>query len=567
MGNLDYRLSVVLWACLLTTSLSAQIQVDETYRLVPLSVTDKTLFPENAAMEHSTPIVMWEETHVPAEQWTVIGSGQFYAFKNVYSGWYLAPTSKSRGAAIIQNRSLTTSRWQLEAIDEEALIYRIRTTSGNLYLDASADTDGIQPKLAAADADSPGQLWQFIPIEASPKFSEEMRREMIDNYIDRFLQRIGSRRATFSKGSWGESEQLEVILDAYEATGDETYMSIADAIYKQFYQYVGSDWLKLVYTDDYHWFGHDFNDDVMWQIIGVARMGWLTGNESYINAAKKNFDRIYERAYIPFTGLMRWAEQSGDPYSTNSCIAGPTEVAACYLGMAGAGESYYEKARDLYAAQRYTLANITTGQVYDAVVWNPTTQSIKSSNKWASTYNQGTMLGAACMLYQHYGDQQYLDDACKIMNYTVKNLCNSSGIINVCQVNDGDLCGFKGILMRYVNRFVKELGQTEYADWIMKNAFHAYNNRSAKGVTTSAWLTKSTDETATNAFSCSTAAAAAAAVVFMDDDTGIREDLCRTTSARPTDTRCYDLTGRRITPTRHGKAKLVISNGRKSIVH
>lgn len=548
---------------LATVTAFAQLTVGQTYRIVPVIATDRVLFTENASLNVNSPVVLWTTTNVPAEQWTVGTVGDYLTFKNVYTGRFLSTTSSSTGAPLRQIVSATAlARWNVEPVDEVAGIYRLNAYSGTKSLDAGTAQEGVVPTLKVKDETSQGQLWQFIPAEPQATFTKEMQAQMIDDYLDAFLIRIGSRRATFNRGGWGESEQLEVLLDAYENTGNETYLTYAKAVYTNFNQYVASDWLKLVYTDDYKWYGHDFNDDVMWQVIATARLGWLTGSKSYTSAAKKNFDAIWNRAYIPFTGLMRWAQNSGDAYGTNSCIAGPTEVAACYLGMSGAGEEYFEKARDLYAAQRYRLADMNTGQVYDACVWDPATQKIKSYNKWASTYNQGTFLGAACLLYLHYADQQYLDDALKIMEYTSKNLCDGNGIVNACQVNDGDLCGFKGILMRYVYRLVRDLGQEQYKEWITKNAFHAYNNRSPRGLTTSKWLTKSTDDVTNNAFSCSTAASAAAAAMI-DIDTGIRAiDLSpnsgkqgNTSSqgqSHAKETPCYDLLGRKVTGSRQG---------------
>ena len=530
----------------------AQLQEGHTYRLQPVTNAALNLFPENASLDASTPIVLWEQTDVPAEQWEVGRLGFHYTFQNTYTRYFLSVSNNSVGSTTRQARNASTARWQLEVVDEAALIYRLIPAAGSACLQASAS--GVQPTLAKVVADNQQQLWQFVEVEPQAVFDSVMQRAMIDLYLDRFLQKIDSRRATFIRGSWGESEQLEVLLDAYEATRDDKYLSDAIHVYNFFNANVGSNWLRLVYSDNYKWYGHDFNDDVMWQIIATARLGWLTGQEKYTKAARQNFDAIWDRAYIPFTGLMRWAEQSGDPYGTNSCIAGPTEVAACYLAMSGAGEKYYEKARDLYAAQRYRLTNMNTGQVYDACVWNPETQKVKSLNDWASTYNQGTFLGAATMLYLHYGDEQYLADAQKVMEYTVKNLCNRQGIINACQVNDGDLCGFKGILMRYVRRFVTEAGQTQYQEWLAKNAFHAYNNRSPQGVTTSSWLKKSTNDVATNAFSCSCAASVAAAVVFSKEETGIQpvpDEGYRIGRQTSSPLQCYDLSGRP-TPLTHG---------------
>ena len=70
--------------------------------------------------------------------------------------------------------------------------------------------------------------------------------------------------------------------------------------------------------------------------------------------------------------------------------------------------------------------------------------------------------------------------------------------------------------MRYVRRFVLDLCQPDYKDWMMDNAWLAYNNRDERGLTTSAWLTKSTPSVTGNAFSCSTAVSAGVNAVLGD---------------------------------------------------
>jgi hypothetical protein len=72
-------------------------------------------------------------------------------------------------------------------------------------------------------------------------------------------------------------------------------------------------------------------------------------------------------------------------------------------------------------------------------------------------------------------------------------MCNVHGVINVCGGGD-DLPGFKGILMRYVRRFIVDLQQTDLVDWMQLNALHAYNNRNSKGVIWTAWWEKSRED-------------------------------------------------------------------------
>lgn len=501
---------------ILTAQASAEI--GKTYRIRSKKFPTKSLLVNNSSSESDADVVLWTETDVPSQQWTLHAiTDSTMGFACVYSGYYACPRTQRAGGTLRMNRALRNAQVILTEVDATSNIYHITSLKGDLYLAVSSGTNGEMPAWQESDATDESMQWVLEEVEPKSVFSAAMRDEMIDAYIKRFTTSKGSSMRTFCNGGWGEAEQMEVALDAYETTGNETYLNLAKFVYNYFNQQVGSDWDRLVYTDNYHWFGHDFNDDVMWQIIAVARLGWLTGSKTYTNAAKKNFDKIYDRAFIEGLGLMRWAEQSGDQYGANSCVNGPTEVAACYLGMSGAGEEYFEKARDLYAAQRYRLANMNTGQVYDSFVWNPATNGVardnngnERRNNWTSTYNQGMMLGAACLLYEHYGDELYLKDAKKIMSFTKSSLCNSYGQIKVCQdENNGDLCGFKGILMRYVRRFVLALNQPSYHSWLLSNAMLAYSNRSEDGLTGTGWLTKATQESTKNGFGCSTSVSAA----------------------------------------------------------
>lgn len=511
-------ISLFIAACCGTTQ--AAVESGKTYRLVPVDAPEKSLIVENSSLDaHSSNkparVMLWSETEVASQQWTPT-VGTSVIIRNAYSRIPLAAASAGDGAEARQSSS-GSARWTLEIVDDAANIYRLKVNMKNLYLTLTSTDDGAIPQLAAPTGDA-SQQWRFVEVEPKTTFTPAMREEMIDAYLRRTVDDKGSGRKTFIGGGWGESEQLEVVLDAYETTGRDDYLQLAEQVYAWFNANVGTSWNKLVYTDNYHWFGHDFNDDVMWQILAVARLGLLSGNQRYITVARRNFDIIYNRAYIPFTGLLRWAQSSGDPYGTNSCINGPAEVAACYLGFAGCGDEYFEKARTLYAAQRYVLASdMSSGKVWDSVVWDPETQRVKSRNDWGSTYNQGTMLGAACMLYKYYGDEQYLSDARKLMQWTRNNLCDSHGVVNACQVTDGDLAGFKGILMRYVRRFVRDCGQDTYAEWLLANALHAYCNRSTAGVTPTAWLQKGTAGNTNDEFGLSTAASAAANTIFPSD--------------------------------------------------
>ena len=468
----------------------------------------KVLFVENASLDENANVVVWTATDVPAEQWTAhVDKRGMVTFRNVYTGLFLTSAS---------GRMTQGAQPTCFALDKGERKGDVCLRTEGRYMTVPDTTDGTQ--LLMGDS---RQAWRLVEVKPQRTFTTAMRNRMADAFLKQYRKTVAPGRFTFTNGGWSESETMEAVLDMYEATHDKRYKSTYEGCYEWFSEHVGQTWNGGTRKPGYDWFGYDFNDDVMWHIIGAARAYNLLGERKYLEDAKRNFKIIYERAYMPYCGLVRWAEKSGDRNGANSCINGPTEVAACYIGIAEADESYFEIARDLYARQREVLFDPATGHVDDAVVFDPTDGSVKSRNSWASTYNQGTMLGAATLLYQHYGDEQYRQDANRIFDFARKNLCNEHGIVKVCQNVDGDFQGFKGILMRYVGLYARVFDSDEAREWLMRNAFHAYNNMNSRHYGHSAWLTKAAEDGRygdkdyrTCAFGASTALAAGAAGVY-----------------------------------------------------
>ena len=465
----------------------------KTYVISPAGDKSKALFVMNSSMEDYAPVVLWTNTDVPAQQWRAEKNDDgTFSFKNIYTGKYLA-----YGDSLVQLAGNEKAlRWKPEQEAGQENIYIMRLEgSGACLVGAEDNDDGAQPRILY---DGEPAQWLLKETEAVESFDSRMRDEMTAAWLAHHLKERGENTMSFGDGGWwGDAEMLETMLDAYETTGNKEYLDVFTKVFNYFYENVGDDWLKLVYTDRYKWVGHDFNDDVMWMVIASARAYHLTGLDKYRRLAKKNFDAVYKRAYNRW-GMLRWAMKSGHPNGTNSCIHGPAEVAACYIARSlDSGEErekYFGIARDLYEKQRTYLFVESTGQVLDCFTWNDSTDKPEKYNRWVSTYNQGTMLGAAIMLYNRYGDEKYKRDAEKIVACTRRELCDENGIVKVCQTVDGDLCGFKGILMRYLRRYIVEMRHPELASWIGKNAFHAFNNRNSRGVTSSAWLMKSAED-------------------------------------------------------------------------
>ena len=478
------KILFTLLAAATATMAQAAVETGKTYRIVPVGNTTKSLFVRNSSLSANAAVVLWAETDRPAQQWTATAGtteGTF-SFRNVYTGRYLS----LRNGSLVQ--AANSRLWTLEPADDDDNTYTLRID--NSYLRTIQYDDGTQPAASATQ-----QQWKLIETEPQTQLTEAIRQRMLNGFLQQFMQDKGSGHRTFANGGWSESEMQEVILDAYEATGDPAILGIFEASYDLLKYHVGNYWNGGTQVGGYGWYGYSFNDDVMWEIIAAARAYHLTGKRLYLDDAKRNFDLIWNRAYLGYVGLLRWAEQDGDRNSANSCVNGPAEVAACYIAAGLGDETYFEKAKELYTNQRKYLYDSNTGRVYDNAVFDPATATVKSQSTWASTYNQGTMLGAAVLLYRHYGDEMYRQDAEKIIGYSRSNLCNGDGIISVCQdVANNDLQGFKGILMRYAGLYVNEFDDADYKEWMIRNAMHAYCNQNSRDFGHTAWLVKANED-------------------------------------------------------------------------
>ena len=484
-----FMLSVMLMTA---TLLRAELTPDHTYRII---IGTKSFFLENASLNTGANIVLWTDTRVPAQRWVLeeVSEGK-YAFRNVYTGYYLAYAGTCQaGKLLIQNVSAvkrSQGSWVLKPVEGIANTYNICPASNEnlcIAIDRTA-VDGIQLMLAdpATLADATYGRCRLLDDdgEVFPTFGTAVRDEMMTGFLNQYYKNASVGHVLGGGGWWGDAEMFEVILDAFETTGDKRYQEYFTELYKNFVQRNGNEWSY-----------NSFNDDVTWMVLACIRAYKYFGDSEYLTVARRNFDMMYERALQPY-GTLIWDQNQGNPLSTNSCINCPATIAACYLGQLSGDKGYYDKALSIYAAQRRLLYS-TDGHVFDSRAWTSSGGMTSDFNTWASTYNQGTMLGAALMLYDYTKNPQYRQDAEAIYQFTYKNLANNRNLIHVCQTIDGDLCGFKGILMRYVRHYAEQLDHPEALDWLAKNAWHAYQNRMQMGtgerqrsVTWSAWLTK-----------------------------------------------------------------------------
>jgi predicted alpha-1,6-mannanase (GH76 family) len=491
MKRLNHKLHAFASIALMLISLC--VHAFETGQTVRLVNRGKSIFVENSSLDENKNAVLWTETNVNAQRWSLTGktNGTFF-LSNDYTGFYLAGLSSGTSGTVGQtNRTAANTKGSWEFVPVEGTTnqyYIYHGTTRKYALAAAADaTEGstltIVNTSSATSIDPARITWTVEVVEPMAKeFTKDKRDDMMVKWKARAYKQANTGWVIGNGGWWGDAEMFEIVLDALETTGDQQYATMFDNLYTNFIARNKDTWYQSGVSGY-----NEYNDDIAWMCIACVRAYLLTGQTKYRTTAKKNFDGMFARADCYGNDLLQWKHNSGQ--GTTSCINGPAAVCACYLAIAQADDSYYEKARKTYMAERRTLFEMSNGKPTGAV-WDSYDQASGNYNKWCSTYNQGTNLGAAIMLYNHYGEQMFKDDADAIIKWSEKNMANSKGIIHVCQTVSGDLCGFKGIMLRYLRMYAESFNDPSHYAWIAKNAYHAWNNRNSAGITSSAWLTK-----------------------------------------------------------------------------
>ena len=313
----------------------------------------------------------------------------------------------------------------------------------------------------------------------------EMASKTMDAFNDAFWNKKG-----IDIGFWEAAEIIEIYADAYELTKDE-------AIKEKLLSF--ADYFMLVNKQDWLWKNH--NDSPMWACIAFSRITLLTGKTKYYEVAKKNFDAVYERSYdLTLGGGLYW---DTDKTTKNACVNCPASIAAYYIAQISGDTSYYEKAKDLMDWTIENLYEKYTGKVYGASnIYGTTTES-------ASTYNQGTFIGACTMLYQIYKDETYLAYAQKATEYAMLYLTDSTyGVLDNRENGDNAALGFKGIFVRWARYYANVTNNVNIVLFLQYNADVAYGHRNENGLIWTNWCTQTPADPVAekhNAFSMCTA--------------------------------------------------------------
>jgi len=287
---------------------------------------------------------------------------------------------------------------------------------------------------------------------------------------------------------WKEAEMIETVEDYHSLTRDPAYERLALALCRGVIGRYGSNWLYLPSVTGHGRIGQRANDDVMWMVIAFARAAAMSGDKTYLDAAAQNFDGVYARAWSTALGGGLWWRTAGDRPGKNTTTNAPAVIAAVELFKA-TGESRYRAAAEaIYTWLRANLYDPRSGRVFDSVV--PNGAGAVSVNRVQFTYNQGSFIGAAALLYGVTREKPFYGDALHALSYTQAHLTQGGILQNDSTQADQDSGGFKGIFARWALTFTRDNSISRFDSWFRLNADTAWSERNSGGVVGWDWRAK-----------------------------------------------------------------------------
>lgn len=243
---------------------------------------------------------------------------------------------------------------------------------------------------------------------------------------------------------WPQAHAMDVIVDAYLRIKDSDPERAG-----QYEKYMAS-WHKNRannYNDpDYY---NAYTDDMEWIVLTLLRMYEATGVQEYFDFARDTYDKWIITRWTDDEngGGIRWSLDAGN--SKNACSNGPAAICAMRLYGFTSEQKYLDDAVKIYGWLSENLYNPSTGMVADNMAGGKV-------NGGALSYNQGTFMGAAHLLYKATKDSRYLAEAMKAARHQMDSR-STDGIMNAeADKANSDNALFKGIFIRYATLMVND---------------------------------------------------------------------------------------------------------------
>lgn len=258
---------------------------------------------------------------------------------------------------------------------------------------------------------------------------------------------------------WRNAHVLDLLLDAYERTGDSLWLARVDRLIDGIYRANGERWRNNYY------------DDMEWMALALLRASDLSGEERYYKIARLLWQDIRMGWNSLQGGGIAWKKDQRDYKNTPANM--PASILASRFFRRDAVADDLEWALKLFEWQRLHLVDPETGLVWDGL--NRTGDGT-IDKEWKFSYCQGLYIGAAVELFRITGKERYLDEACRTADWVVGDTLHFSvrGILRSEGTGDGGL--FKGIFVRYLTQLI-QFGKLD-SDREMKYRKYLYHNAS-----------------------------------------------------------------------------------------
>jgi predicted alpha-1,6-mannanase (GH76 family) len=273
---------------------------------------------------------------------------------------------------------------------------------------------------------------------------------------------------------WKQAELIEMTEDAYLVSHDPGLKRQVVALMTDVRTQYGQRWTR-----------RRWNDDIEWMIIAAVRAYQITGDRTYLTMARRNFDAVWARAYSPtFGGGLWWITGGRGLVQKNVTTNATAGIAAALLAKTTHDGAYLTKAEQLYSWLRQRLYDPRTGAVYDSVSQAKSGSGVVV-NQAALTYNQGTFVGLAGLLYEATHARRYRSDALKAIAFT-RDVMSVNGLLPA-EAGNGNLLGFKGIFARWALQFLQADHIHTFDAWFRLNADSAWKHRDRAGLIGPDW--------------------------------------------------------------------------------
>ena len=302
---------------------------------------------------------------------------------------------------------------------------------------------------------------------------------------------------------WPQAHAMDVVIAAYQRTGDSKYSAMFDKWFVGVKQQCWSG------RKDQYWV--PLYDDNAWISITMMKLYNITKDSKYLEVARYLHEDMMANGWDNENiGGLSWGAPGTSYYGDSRaiCTNGPAAVLAFMLYEATGEEKYAENGLKIYQFMREYVIDPATGRVLNGI--NRKTLQSEGEDSREYSYTHGTVMRAAYGAYKFTGNELYLKDARRIAQYVTGVACadKSTGALffenKTWRWDDssGDTTLFRAVLFPYLadiieapeiseewrTKFFAALNATADLTWrtgiISKSEYKyiLYNSNMTKGV-------------------------------------------------------------------------------------